>query len=539
MSASDKKKLRAAERAEKLTEKQLTEQKEAKKLKIMTAIFAVVMALTICIAVVVGVTKTIEGSGSREKKTVALTIGDQEISNAELNYYYINQVQNFANQYGDYLYMVGLDTTKPLNEQVINEELGKTWADNFMDSAVENAKAVYTLCAAAEAEGFTLTEEDNENIEAAIATEEMYALYYYQYPSLEDYLKAVYGFGATVESFREFYTMGYLADAYQKHYIDTLTYEDADLREAEAADYLGYNSYSYNYYYLTTNNYVEAPEGTSAADYTAEQKAAAAAKIEDIAKILTAEDITSLEALDAAIAALPSNADVANAASFASNDMNYHSMNSIFADWVADESRKAGDVEYFKQINSDGEVTGIYVIMFNSATDNNFPLVNVRHVLVGFEGGTTDSTTGTTVYSDVEKDAAHTEAMNILNEWKNGEATEDSFATLANEKSDDGDGTTGGLYENVIPGQMVPNFNDWIFDETRKAGDTGLVETEYGWHVMYFVGNSDVLYRDYMIENDLKDADYTAWYEALMADVTATIGDTKYIATDLVLQPAK
>ena len=136
MSASDKKKLRAAERAEKLTEKQLTEQKEAKKLKILTTVFVVVLALMVCIAAVVGVTKTIEGSGIREKKTVALTIGDKQLNNAELNYYYIDGVNAFANQYGDYLYLVGLDATVPLDEQILNEETGETWADSFMNDAV-------------------------------------------------------------------------------------------------------------------------------------------------------------------------------------------------------------------------------------------------------------------------------------------------------------------------------------------------------------------------------------------------------------------
>ena len=60
-----------------------------------------------------------------------------------------------------------------------------------------------------------------------------------------------------------------------------------------------------------------------------------------------------------------------------------------------------------------------------------------------------------------EKEAAKQKAEEILDEWMSGDATEDSFAALANEKSDDGNGTTGGLYENVYPGQMVSSFNDW------------------------------------------------------------------------------
>ena len=37
---------------------------------------------------------------------------------------------------------------------------------------------------------------------------------------------------------------------------------------------------------------------------------------------------------------------------------------------------------------------------------------------------------------------------------------------------------------------MVEPFEDWAIDEARKAGDTGLVETEYGYHVMFFIDSS-------------------------------------------------
>ena len=525
MSASDKKKLRAAERAEKLTEKQLAEQKEAKKLKIFTTAFVVVLALMVVFAAYTGVTKTIEGRGIREKNTVALTIGDHELSNAELNYYFIDNVNVFYNQYGGYATYLGLDVTKPLNEQAYGSEEGTTWADDFLNTAVESAKAVYALNDAAAAAGFTLSENDEAAMEAAISNTEAYALYYYGYGSLNDYLKAMYGRGADEDSYREYFRMNYTAEAYQAHYADSLVYEDADLREAEADNYSAYSSFTYNYYYLNADKFADADAAEAAA------------------KALTGEDITSAEALDAAIAALPENAEVANAASTLSSDVSYNSLNSVFADWVADADRKAGDIACFanntETTDDDGntatKTSGYYVILFNSRNDNNFPLVNVRHILAAFEGGTTDPNTGLTTYTDEEKAASKSAAEEIYNQWKNGEATEDSFAALANEKSDDGDGTTGGLYENIYPNQMVAPFEDWCFDETRKAGDTGIVETTYGYHIMYFSGESDVTYRNFMIENDLIDADVAEWYNALLDAVTATTVDTQYISMDLVL----
>ena len=69
MSASSKKKLRNAQEAEKLTEKQLKEQAEAKKLKTHSTIFVVVIALMVCFAVYTAVSNTVEHSGIFERNT--------------------------------------------------------------------------------------------------------------------------------------------------------------------------------------------------------------------------------------------------------------------------------------------------------------------------------------------------------------------------------------------------------------------------------------------------------------------------------------
>ena len=162
--------------------------------------------------------------------------------------------------------------------------------------------------------------------------------------------------------------------------------------------------------------------------------------------------------------------------------------------------------------------------------------VSVRHILVMPEGGTTGDD-GTTTYSDEEWVACEKNAQKILDEWLAGDATEDSFAALAEEKSEDpGSSTNGGLYENVAKGQMVEPFEDWCFDETRAAGDYGLVKTKYGYHVMYFVGQSDETYREYLVKNDLTSEDYTNWYNALVDALDMTVGDTSYIRTNLVMK---
>ena len=539
MSASSKKKLRNEQEAAKLTERQLAEQKEAKKLKLYTAAFAVVLIALLVIAVTVGVIQTINNSGIREKNTVAMTVDGHEISNAELNYYYMSTVNSFYSQNGSYAAMFGLDVTKPLNEQVMDEATGETWADYFLESAKASAKSVYALKNAAAAAGHTLSEDLKAAADSTIENMSLYSTIY-GYSDAEGYLKAMYGKGATMESYRSYIEDTLLADDFQAAYSESLTYEDTALREAEKDNFHAYSAFTYNYYHLPVTKFQEG--GTTAEDgtttYSDEEKAAAVAACEEAAKSLTGADITSVELLDAAIAALPVNEGATSASTFY-EDNAYTYISAPVAQWLSDSSRKEGDLTYIANSTTDADgketINGYYIVYFHSVNDNSFALKNVRHILVNFEGGTTDETTGAVTYSDEEKAAAKAEAEEILAGFKAGEATEASFAALAAEKTDDtGSAANGGLYEDIYPGQMVASFEDWCYAD-HKTGDTGIVESEYGYHIMYFVGDSDVTYRDFQITNELRSNDVNAWYTALVEAVEATDVDMTYINKDLVL----
>ena len=128
------------------------------------------------------------------------------------------------------------------------------------------------------------------------------------------------------------------------------------------------------------------------------------------------------------------------------------------------------------------------------------------------------------VFSGTAKDAeAAQKAQDILDEWKAGDATEDSFAELAKENSADGSASEGGLYTEVYKGQMVSEFEDWCFDPSRQAGDTGVVETTYGAHVMYFVGY-DIPYWQVQVRDDLRSEALNQWYEEKTEGYTAERG---------------
>ena len=70
---------------------------------------------------------------------------------------------------------------------------------------------------------------------------------------------------------------------------------------------------------------------------------------------------------------------------------------------------------------------------------------------------------------------------------------------------------------------MVKAFNDWCFDESRQPGDTGIVKTSYGYHVMYFVGKSDKTFLDYRADSLLRSEQYNTWEESALENYTITL----------------
>lgn len=113
---------------------------------------------------------------------------------------------------------------------------------------------------------------------------------------------------------------------------------------------------------------------------------------------------------------------------------------------------------------------------------------DVRHILIAVQGGT-ENEEGIMVYTEEEWENCRAQAEALLEEWLAGDATEASFTELAYQYSEDtGSNTDGGLYENLDANSgFVQEFIDWYMDDDRQTGDYGLIRTEYGYHIMYFV----------------------------------------------------
>ena len=59
---------------------------------------------------------------------------------------------------------------------------------------------------------------------------------------------------------------------------------------------------------------------------------------------------------------------------------------------------------------------------------------------------------------------------------------------------------------------MVKDINDWMFDEARKDGDVEIITSEYGPHLVYFVGRGRDKYELDIVELLAYDR-FEKWYE--------------------------
>ena len=71
-------------------------------------------------------------------------------------------------------------------------------------------------------------------------------------------------------------------------------------------------------------------------------------------------------------------------------------------------------------------------------------------------------------------------------------------------------------------------------DAARKAGDAEVIESEYGYHVMYYVGDGEQSYRDILIIEDMKNEAIETWNKKMMEGVSFTKGNISRVETGII-----
>ena len=414
-------------------------------------------------------------SGILQRSATAVTIDGVDYSAADYSFYYHSLRNYYARQYGNYVDMF-------------------VSADQLQEQTLSQMKFVQAARSRAEEEGFALDEEalasqiDSFKAEASAMGQ-----------SYSAYIKQVYGNLVTKSVYESNLRDTAMANQFAQSYEDSLEYSDSDIQAEYEANANDYDLVDYAYITIDASPETEMDEDGNAIEATEEETAAAWEAGQALAQEL-------MEAWENGEDAEALAEDEEKATYYNTEGGSYNTAS--YVEWCFEEGRQAGEIHMIES-----EDTGrIYIVQFNRRYRDETRSVNVRHILV------TEANLDEGVEATQENLEA--KAQEILDTW---DGTEDGFAQLANAYSQDaGSNTTGGLYEDVLPGQMVTNFNDWCFDESRQHGDTGIVYNEgsyTGAHIMYYVGQGDLIAWQETVRDALRSADYTAWETELVGTI--------------------
>jgi len=393
---------------------------------------------------------------------------------------------------------------------------------------LEIARTQAYLNRRAREEGLTLTDELRREVSNAIQEiEQTYMWHGFRSPAA--YLTSVFGRGMTMDILRgrlEF-------DALGRAYADTIQAEiKAGYTEEQLEAYylehftedeqIVYRSYTI--FFAPGDPESEAEAHATAATLEAAAREGAAEFMDAIrAEVQDIEHLAEMYEDD--------DSTIQRQAADALPDMEHIP----YRDWLLEPARQAGDVTVVEE----EEMGTIHVLYFVERDERRYFTANVRHVLIrpeefdmpmilNEEGEEVTDWAQNTILQEEADAVARARAEELLAQWEAGEATEATFIDMVIAYSADFDAETAdeyaepGLFEDINrQSNFVPQFLAWAVDTDRQAGDVGVVDTQFGSHIMFFVGHNDEMYRRYtMAEESLLEEDYEAWLESILPTIS-------------------
>ncbi len=498
-----------------------------------------VISIVLCAVIVLGVVAfSLNYYGALQRVIKIGGVGsDQSVTIAEYEYYYMrayNQVRYQA-QYYQYYYQTSngydLSLTPEEQTQTTKDADGNeiTWAEKLHEDTLEIIQLHKAYYNEALKMGLKLTKADEAFIDKQIedlrdeaksagsnsssSDSENKVTY-----SLNAYLRKVYGGSINERFLRKQLKIQVLAQKYLTERTNEIAkdYDQKDIDAEYKKDTTAYDFVTFRAYTFKTTELTKEDNETDDALKARQAKANAEVK-------KNANDFYNAVTNDATFTAKAKELNKDTADYNVDKETKYSMLKSTAqstfsedaAKWLFDSSTKVGSKKLFSD-----EENGKYIVVLALSKPHQEQTVTARHIL--FQ--TKDQNSGNDL-SEEEIAKKKTQAEDVLKKFNEGDKTEDSFAALANEYNEDtGSSSNGGLYEHIYPGQMVTEFNDWVFDANRKAGDVELVETDYGYHIIYFVAKDGKDYYDSAIRSSKANEDIETETKALQEGKDYVVG---------------
>ncbi|MBO5323822.1 MAG: peptidylprolyl isomerase [Oscillospiraceae bacterium] len=387
-----------------------------------------------------------------EKNTVVATMGEYQLTNGQLQVYYWMGVLDFVNYWGNYVSYFGLDMSKPLDQQLYDKETGQSWQQYFLEEALNNWHQDHAMFLEAEKAGFVMEKQ------------------------YQDYLDNLY------EELKK------VAEKEKLESVDAMLQQDM----GPGADFQGYHYYITRYYkgnLYYNANYEKTPVTMEEIEAYFEKNK------ESIESSYKVNKESGIIADVQYLLFFPEGATAETVGTQTFDEKAWEDARAkaqaVLDKWVAEGATEEGFAELIKQYGVETNTAGA-ADDYKGLPRYDMSEVDIRHILLQPEGGTKDEN-NKTVYTEEAWEACRQKAQALLDQWVADGADEAVFINLAKEHSVDGNAKDGGIYKNVTKGYMVAEFDEWIFDYSREYGDYGLVKTEFGYHLMFFVhGDTEV-----------------------------------------------
>ena len=435
----------------KMQKRREEKEREAREKRISTILGVLIVAALACVVISFPVRSFLTVHGTR------MTVAGEKVSQVEFDYNY-NMVKNaYIAQYGSYMSMFGLDLTGDLSKLAYSDT--QTWQEYFEETAEERILQNKALRKEAEKAGFSFdTAEEyaqyEEDLKDAAAQAET---------SLKAYVQQLYGPYATMSRLKGYVEEAMLVNAFYESISEERKPSEEDIQayyEEHAEDYD-----SVDYHLITVN--AELPtEPTELADPVDESEDQDAQDGDGETAYKPSEGEVAF-AMEEAKKKAEDQQDTVAADGELRENQRKSAVASALRDWLFDPARKEGDTTVIE--NSTSNL--YYVVAFDRRYLDQEPSADVRVIATQEDN-----------------------AQAILDEWKGGAATEESFGQIADNYNDSQIfAAEGGLSQGVLPNALAAELSDWIFDSARAAGDTAVIspENEELHYVLYYVGPND------------------------------------------------
>lgn len=452
-----------------------------------------------------------------------ITVGGEKVTRVEFDYNFNIIYNEYVSSYGSYLSYFGLDTSQDLSTQAYSDTL--TWKDYFDEQAVSNLINNRAMKAEADAAGFEYDTDEEydtyvENVKTAASEAGL---------TTNEYVKELYGDYATLGRIEDYVCSSIRLQAYYEEVEESKAPADDEIETYYEENPDSYDSIDYYVQIIeaelptepteladTTETTDSTTTDTATDSTTADTTTTDGTTTTDSTTTDTTTEDTEYEPSEAEIEKAMSDAkeladaavDTVTADGTLTEGAAYSDTPTVTRTWLFDAARAEGDTT----VVEDETNNQYYVLSFVQRYRDDTPTVSVRVIL------------------DEESDG-----QAILDEWAAGEATEESFAALADQYNNaDYSLPDGGLLEELTPGSLTDQISEWMFADGRAAGDTTAIETDGGYtYVIYYVSSGDPSWK-ISIRSTLTSEAMSEYMDEITADVTVEDpkGNLNYLAVE-------